>query len=327
MYIKFTLILIISILSNLENFAQDPYFSNYSANLIYLNPAFVSSLTGYEASVTYRNQWPGLKDAFVTYGASFSAPMIKYKSGLGFHFLNDVQGGGIITSTSVNTTYAYRIKFNPRIFLNAGLRASYYFKNLNADNLIFESDINGGQGITNGQDVFETVKSTFWDFSLGFMAEFYDMFDAGFSIQHITQPGGYFSTNDNNVFFRSYSFHASGKIPLVVGHGVDPAVLRPSILFQKCKQHHQLVYGSGLSVSSLSFGLWLKNDFKFSFSSLTALAGFIQPNYKLSYSYDINLTRAGFLTYKLGAHEVTFQLTIRHHEKRRKHRAIKYPRL
>ena len=327
MYIKFTIILIMLILNNLINFAQNSYFSNFSTNLVHINPAFVSSITSPEASVTYRNQWPGLKDAFVTYGASFSVPLIKYQSGVGFYFLNDKQGGGVITSTTINAIYAYNIKINPQIYLNAGLMASYYFKNLNAENLVFESDIINSPGINGGQDIFESVRSSFWDFSLGFMAEIYSILDIGFSVQHITQPKNYFSSSSNNVLFRNYSLHASCDIPLIRSYGNNSPVFTPSLLFQKNKQHHQLIYGTRITVSSLSFGLWAKNNFKFNFSSLTALAGFIQPNYKLFYNYDINLTRSNFLSYKMGAHEVTLLLMLQHNEKRKKNRAIKCPKL
>jgi type IX secretion system PorP/SprF family membrane protein len=323
MYIKFTSILIISILSNLVSFAQDPYFSNYSVNLIYMNPAFVSSVNDTEASVTYRNQWPGLRDAFVAYGASVSVPMIKYQSGLGFYFLNDVQAGGVITSTSANSTYAYKIKINPNIYLNAGLGASYNLKNLNADDLIFESDLTSNQGINGEQDIYENAKSTFWDFSLGFLAQISEVITVGLSVQHVTQPKSYFSSADNNVLFRSYTLHASGNIPLGGMYKVNSPVLTPSILIQKCKQHNQFVYGSGLSLPYFSFGLWVKNNYKFSFCSLTASAGFVQANYRLIYSYDINLTRANFMSYNMGAHEATFLLMIKHREKRRKNRAIK----
>ncbi len=325
MYIKFTYILIVSILSNLVSFSQDSYFSNFSVNLIYINPAFVSSIASPEASVTYRNQWPGLRDAFVTYGASLSVPMIKYQSGVGVYFLNDVLGGGILTSTSVNSTYAYSITINPNINLNAGLGASYYFRNLNTDNLIFESDITNNQAINRGHEIFETVKSTFWDFSLGFLAEIYDIVEAGFSVQHITQPKSYFSSADNNVMFRSYTLHVSGDIPLANMYMPAAPVLTPAILFQKSKHNHQIVYGASLSLSCFSFGLWAKNNIRFSFGSLTASAGFVKSGYKLFYSYDINLTRNNFLSYKMGAHEATFLLMFRHEKKRRINKAIKYP--
>ena len=325
MYIKFTYILIISTLSNLLIFAQDSYFSNFSVNLSYINPAFVSSIAASEASVTYRNQWPGLQDAFVTYGASFSVPMIKYQSGIGIYFLNDVLGGGILTSTSVNASYAYRIKINPDITLNAGLGASYYLKKLDTDNLIFESDIINNQANTRGHEIFETVRGRFWDFTLGFLAEIYDVASLGFSVQHITQPKSYFSSADNNVLFRNYTLYASGDILLANMYKPGAPVLTPSILFQKCRQDNQLVYGAGLSMSYLSFGLYVKNNIRFSFSSLTASAGFVQPGYKLFYSYDINLTSNNLLSYKMGAHEATFILMIKHREKRRINKAIKYP--
>lgn len=320
MGIRLTYIIIFSVFSTLLCYSQDPFFSNFSLNLIYLNPSYVSSVTDPELTVSYRNQWPGLSGAFVNYGASVSLPLKRFQSGFGFYFMNDLQGGGIVTSTSVNSIYAYKIKINSNVNLNAGLQASYFFENLNPENLVFESDLRNESGTNYSEGVFDVLKNNFWDFSLGFMAEVNKFVYIGISVQHLTQPGRYFSSADDNVLSRKYSVHAQGQIPLIRGYRSNIPVLTPSVLIQKQSQHHRISYGSGFLISPLFAGIWAQNNLKFNFSSLTAAAGFIKANYRIIYNYDINLTKTNLLDFGMGAHEITFLLNIRNSKKSRNDR-------
>jgi type IX secretion system PorP/SprF family membrane protein len=320
MNIRLINIVIVSVLSTLLCYTQDPYFSNFALNLVYINPSYVSSVTNPEIAASYRNQWPALSGAFINYGASVSFPLKKFQSGFGFYFMNDLQGGGIITSTSLNCIYAYKIKINNSINLNAGLQASYLFENLNPENLVFESDLRNASGPSYGDEAFDILKNNFWDFSLGFMAEVNRLIYIGFSVQHLTRPGRYFSTADNNILYRKYSLHAQSQIPLLKGSRRNMPVIMPSILIQKHRQHQHINYGSGILVSPLYIGIWAKNNLKFNFSSLTVAAGFIKANYRIIYNYDINITRTNILDLGMGAHEITFLLSFQYKEKRRTNR-------
>jgi len=308
-------------------YAQDPCFSNFASNMIYVNPAYPSSVTNPELSLAYRNQWPGLSSAFVNYGAAASVPIKKFKSGIGFFFLNDIQGGGIVTITSVNSIYAYKIKINSDIYLNAGLQASYFFENLNAGSLVFESDIRNEPGISYGAEIFEETRNKFWDFSVGFMAEVKKLINIGFSVQHLTHPYRYFSSSGNSRLYRKYSFHASSEIPLFEGYRRNIPVIIPSLMFQKQRQHNKINYGAGILVNPLFAGIWASNNLKFNFSSLTVAAGYNSKNYRIIYSYDINLTGTNLLDLDMGAHDVTFLLKFRYKEKRRNNKAIKSTKL
>ena len=296
--------------------AQDPFFSNFTSNLIYVNPSYTSSITNPQITLTYRNQWPALSGAFVNYGATASMPIKKFNSGIGFFFLNDIQGGGIITITSLNSIYAYRIKIRSDIYLNAGLQSSYYLENLDSESLVFESDIRNVSGTYYGTEVFEATKNNFWDFSLGFMAEVKKIINIGFSVQHLTQPYRYFSLSDNSRLYRKYSFHASCEIPLSEGYRRNMPVIIPSVMFQNHRQHNRINYGAGLLMNPLFAGIWAQNNLKFNFSSLTVAAGYVSANHRIIYNYDINLTGTNLLDLNMGAHEITFLLNFRYKEKR-----------
>ncbi len=46
--------------------AQDPQFSQFYANPLYLNPAFAGGALAPRVMMNYRNQWPGLAANYVT---------------------------------------------------------------------------------------------------------------------------------------------------------------------------------------------------------------------------------------------------------------------
>ncbi|UCH13304.1 MAG: PorP/SprF family type IX secretion system membrane protein, partial [Bacteroidales bacterium] len=225
-----------------------------------------------------------------------------------------------ITRTSINSIYAYKIKINSNVDLNAGLQVSYFFENLNPENLVFESDLINESGTSYSEGVFDVLKNHFWDFSLGFMAEVNKLVYIGLSVQHLTRPGKYFSPADDNLLFRKYSIHAQGRIPLQRGYRNSISVLTPSVLIQKQRQHHRISYGSGFLISPLFAGIWAQNNLKFHFSSLTAAAGFVKANYRIIYNYDINLAKANLLDFGMGAHEITFLLNILTRQKSRNNR-------
>ena len=57
--------------ASLQANAQDPAFSQFYANPLYLNPAFAGSDICPRMSLNFRDQWPGIGKTYVTYSASY----------------------------------------------------------------------------------------------------------------------------------------------------------------------------------------------------------------------------------------------------------------
>ena len=51
--------------------AQDPEFTQYFANPLYLNPAFAGTARCPRMTMSYRNQWPAMSGSFVTTSAAY----------------------------------------------------------------------------------------------------------------------------------------------------------------------------------------------------------------------------------------------------------------
>ena len=69
--IKYLFILCFLVSNQQEVFAQDPTFTQFYANPLYLNPAFAGSNKCPRISMNYRNEWPNLSGNYVTYSASY----------------------------------------------------------------------------------------------------------------------------------------------------------------------------------------------------------------------------------------------------------------
>ena len=82
--------------------AQDPAFSQFFANPLYLNPAMAGVEGPVKLYLGYRNQWPGATNPYSTYHASYDQYIDALHGGIGAHVINDRQGGGIINTISVD---------------------------------------------------------------------------------------------------------------------------------------------------------------------------------------------------------------------------------
>ena len=106
--------------------AQDPHFSQFYANPLYLNPALAGSALTPRLTLNYRNQWPSLDANFVTYGAAYDQYLPAINSGIGLSFMTDRAGQGVLVSGGISALYSYRLKINREMFVNFGVKASFF---------------------------------------------------------------------------------------------------------------------------------------------------------------------------------------------------------
>ena len=112
-YFKVLFVLIAIIFSSAANkiTAQDPEFSQFYANPLYLNPAFAGTARCPRISLNYRNQWPGISGTFITTSATYDQHVESLTGGLGLMVTND-QAANTLRSTRVSGIYSYQIKIN-----------------------------------------------------------------------------------------------------------------------------------------------------------------------------------------------------------------------
>ena len=89
---------------------QDQQYTQFYANPVYLNPGFAGTSIQSRAAAVYRNQWPSLPKAFVSYNFSYDQFIPSINSGIGITIQHDKAGTGGLTYTSAAINYAYEIQ-------------------------------------------------------------------------------------------------------------------------------------------------------------------------------------------------------------------------
>ena len=132
-----------------EVYSQDPQFTQFYANPLYLNPAFAGTGRCPRGVINYRNQWPNINGRYVTYSASGDFHSDKLAGGVGMIITNDDQALGKLKTTNVSLIYSYQAVISNKLALKFGLQGTYMQKNLDVNNLHFgigllATDTSGG---------------------------------------------------------------------------------------------------------------------------------------------------------------------------------------
>ena len=102
----FAFVLVVGI-SN-EAHAQDPEFTQYYANPLFLNPAFAGSDRCPRMVMAYRNQWPAMSGNYVTQAVSYDQHLNSIQGGLGLTVMHDQAGQNTLQTTRITGMYAYQ---------------------------------------------------------------------------------------------------------------------------------------------------------------------------------------------------------------------------
>ena len=121
-YIKHIVLGTFLSLTSLSFGQQEPHFTQYFDNTLYVNPAYAGSKGIMNASVLHREQWLGFKGRPRSTSFSLQTPL-KYESlGLGMTVVNDILGP--MTQTMAYADFSYTLKFkNNNGKLAFGLKA------------------------------------------------------------------------------------------------------------------------------------------------------------------------------------------------------------
>ncbi len=240
-YFRIIFVSVIMLGSIITSYAQDPQFSQFYANPLYLNPALAGATECGRINLDYRNQWPGLSNAYTTYNISYDQNLPGINSGFGVLVMSDQQGDGALSRTSASLFYAYKLKVSDPITINFGVKVSYYQEHLNWDKLIFADQINSATGEIDFETSSELPPSSFnisvVDFSAGAIMSYYDYFTIGFAADHLTQPVFSFYDDPNSKMNMKITAHGSVNINLTKGtlgsYKEGDIMLQPSVLYMQ----------------------------------------------------------------------------------------------
>ncbi|ABG58904.1 hypothetical protein CHU_1635 [Cytophaga hutchinsonii ATCC 33406] len=298
----------------LEISAQDIQFSQFYANVLYLNPAFAGSAHQTRVIGHQRLQWPRLDAKYITSSFSIDHFFTKTKSGLGLMVLRDVQGSNIISSTEISMQYSYELILTSKLAFRAGAQGTYASRYVNYSYLKFPDQytVDGFTGQST-QEPFGHNTVSYFDVSVGGIL-YSDKFWAGVSVYHMNTPNQSFYGDASNLpvkttFMGGYRFDLSPKNDRSRVQD-DEVTLTPTFNYKAQGKSDQLDLGLYGIYHHLMLGMWYRgipvkhyNKGLQNNESIVCLIGWKIRGLRLGYSYDFTVSKLS-LGRTGGSHEI-----------------------
>lgn len=315
--------------------AQDPGFSQFYANPLYLNPALAGAGGCPKIHVNVRDQWPSLQGTFITNSVSYDKHLPEINSGWGFQVLYDNAGLGFLNTVNANLMYSYQLKINKKYYALFGARLGMHSRFIDKSQLLFPDQLSKkGVVLESSQDLNNINDSKITE-DIGLGGIFYaDIFFVGYSVDHLTQPITSFLKDFDQ---QNKQFNASGRLPMkhTVHGGANFSVsgnkrkgligdgpfMTAGFVYQNQGAADQFNIGLSLTNKSISGGLWYRTTSENS-DAVIAILGYSWRNLKIGYSYDITISE---LNRSGGAHELSVRIQLPCKEKVRKIQPLTCP--
>ncbi|MGB0869882.1 MAG: PorP/SprF family type IX secretion system membrane protein [Flavobacteriales bacterium] len=303
-----------------EAFAQDPTFSQFYSNPLYLNPAFAGAQGCPKIHVNQRIQWPELRGSFNTTSISFDKNLPNINSGYGVQVVYDDAGNGLLSTFKAAGMYSYQLKINKKSYILAGAEMSFNSKSLDEDKLVFGDQIGAnGQVYTSSEVGNINTSASFVDFSFGAVG-YTQKFYLGFAAHHITRPDDSFfqSKSVNNIIIDpqsrlpvKYTIHAGSNFAIngAARRGIiaDGPFMTAGLIYQKQGAADQLNLGLSITNKSLSGGVWYRMNSE-NADAIILIAGYTFLNTTIGYSYDATVSDLAGETG--GSHELSLKFQL-----------------
>lgn len=307
--------------------AQEPQFSQFYANTLFLNPAFAGNTEVGRFGMSYRNQWPSIPGGFVSYTAAYDHNWYNANSGLGIMLAHDKAGSGGLRYTSVNGIYAYAARLTRTITLRSGVRVAGVFRGFDRSKLVFADQIaRDGAPVTLESDLQENIR--YLDFSGGMVLAHREHFWIGTAFDHLNRPNQGFASTEARLPMK-FSLHGGVNFRLTQDQKDRPgAKLTFATQYKAQQDWDQLDIGGYWYNSPITLGLWYRGlpGFKSyraglpNNDALIVLTGYRVNNFRFGYSYDLTISKLVGRTG--GAHEISLGYELPSPRKKRRSKIL-----
>lgn len=288
--------------------AQDPHFSQFYANSLYLSPSFAGSTQGTRLITVIRDQWPGIPGSFFTTTLSLDHFIPTLNSGVGILLMKDVAGQGRLGSMQEGIQYTYQF----RVFKNYQARPAIHFyhsnRTIDFNRLTFNDQLTLS-GVAGGSVEIPPLRQVgYVDFASSIMIYSQKNW-FGFTLDHLLEPNqslieGYSQIPMKYVFFAGYKFYLKGKTSTYNEESINAWMY-----YRSQGKFDQIDLGAYWIRTPLILGFWFRgipiikryapgyqnND------AVIVQIGYMWKDIKIGYSYDITISRLIANTY--GSHE------------------------
>jgi type IX secretion system PorP/SprF family membrane protein len=300
--------------------AQDPTFTQFYSNPVYLNPALAGSSGCPRVALNYRNEWPQLTGNYVTYAASYDSYFKNITGGVGLVAMHDQQGQGTIQTSMIGASYSNYLKVNRKFRLMFGAQAAYYQKYLDWSQLTFGDMIDPRRGFIyqTGDVPRGDGRRGFFDVSAGIVG-FSKNFYFGAAFHHLNRPDESMILGQSRLPVKITS-HLGANIKLGQrGRYSSTTFLSPNIIYQYQNGFQQLNVGAYLKYESFTIGAWYRNK-----DAFILTLGINTDKYRIGYSYDLTVSQLGNGV-SGGSHEVSLGINLKCKKPARDFRRISCP--
>lgn len=239
--------------------SQDMHFSQYYEAPLLLNPALTGYFDGnHRIALNYKNQWKNIGAAYNSYDIAYDISFNKgaEKSGflaLGVAFFNDVAGQVKFKTTGAQLNLAYQLHLNETQMLGAGLYGGFTQKSIDQEGMQWVNQYDGVSGydpLMSSNEVFDLYQFGFSDFGFGMNYGLNNSSDglnsntgfklnAGFAVQHLTQPKFQFSATSEEKLNMRMSGYVRSSIQL----GMSNMSLVPSFYISMQGKQKEILPG------------------------------------------------------------------------------------
>jgi type IX secretion system PorP/SprF family membrane protein len=302
-------------------YAQDPQFSQFYANPLYLAPSFAGAVEGSRITANYRNQWITLVP-FITYNIGYDQYFSDFKSGVGIICMKDVIGKSELGTFRASLLYSYNFEVYHTVNIRPGLGFSYIDHGVHNYDLNSIFDILGepSQG-----SIYDSDKARNVDVSTSLLVYTKNMW-FGTTFDHIIKPDLSLSTLEARL---PVKFSLFGGIELIEkGKLLKPKdeTMTFTFLFKNQGKQNQLDLGIYWYKVPLVLGIWYRGLPPFNSQrgdAFVLLAGYKTRHFNIGYSFD--LTISNLISHAYATHEVSMSVKFRLPRRRKKITSIPCP--
>lgn len=323
--IKFLFGFYITFLLSTIAISQDPEFTQFYSNPVYLNPAMAGSNNCPRFVMNHRNQWPSLSGAYVTNSFSYDQYISSINGGIAIMVVNDMAGNNTLNWSTLNIAYSYHLKVNRNFSFLFGLQGTWNQKFVAWDKLTFGDQIDPRRGfvyktgdLPRGK-VFDNNWGTkgFFDVSAGLVG-FSKNFYFGFAAKHLNKPNESLILNEARMPMR-FTFHAGTSIDINKNSKFESnSSISPNILYTYQDGFMQLNLGLYYKYKIFTLGAWWREG-----DAFIITGGLETDMFNFGYSYDI--TTSPLTNASGGSHELSLGYTINCKKRAKRFRTISCP--
>jgi type IX secretion system PorP/SprF family membrane protein len=289
---------------------QDPQFTQYMFNNLYVTPAYAGVDGVAQLTAMHRSQWLGYQSSFGDGGApttqmlSFTTPIYKLKSGFGTYITNDRLGPQ--NNSEVQAMYAYHLGIKDSK-LSFGIKAGIYAVTVNGTYYRY---------VQEGDKLIQTGKESQIRPDLGF-GLFYraEKYYAGFGVNHLLKSKFDFGVDEaRNALENHMNFTAGYYYEVNFDLKLNPTILVKT-------DFKEYSFDVGL-IATLKDKMWAGLSFRQS-EAANVLLGYSflkDKSLKLGYSIDVvvkdqqakeNFSHEMMLSYQLPVNSISGKKVVR----------------